>query len=143
MERGVYQVQKKSIKILSFILSFIMVFGISTAVTHIVLSTDALTVTYEPSSAYKNSKFYTNLKNVKLTGNKRTDLVNVALSQVGYHEGNSISDLDGMNQSGRNNYTEYGYWYGKNVLMINYGHYYAWCAFSAGAHVRQDCRKRN
>ena len=39
------------------------------------------------------------------------DIVNVALSQKGYHEGNSNDDLGGNNANGTNNYTEYN----KNV----------------------------
>ena len=54
-----------------------------------------LTPSYTPSSPYRSSAYYTQLCNVTLTGNQRTDLVNVARSQLGYHEGNSFSDLGG------------------------------------------------
>ena len=55
---------------------------------------------YTPSSYYMSSVYYSNLCDVKLTGNQRLDLINVALSQVGYHEGNSVGQLDGANTSG-------------------------------------------
>ena len=82
---------------------------------------------YTPSSLYQSSKYYTALKDITLTGNQAQDIVNVALSQVGYHEGDSISDLGGGNINGSNNYTEYGYWLGTQVKGNTYGHYYAWC----------------
>ncbi len=83
---------------------------------------------YPYSSAYKSSKYYTALNNVEMTGDEATDLVNVALSQVGYHEGNSTSELDGSNASGSNNYSEYGYWFGTQVKGNTTGHFYDWCA---------------
>lgn len=83
---------------------------------------------YTPSSYYMSSVYYSNLCDVKLTGNQRLDLINVALSQVGYHEGNSVGQLDGANTSGLYNYTEYGYWYGKNVLGNGSGFFNEWCA---------------
>ncbi|MBE6700396.1 MAG: CHAP domain-containing protein [Ruminococcaceae bacterium] len=83
---------------------------------------------YPYSSAYKSSKYYTALNNVEMTGEEASDLVNVALSQVGYHEGNSTSELDGSNTSGTNNYSEYGYWFGTQVKGNTTGHFYDWCA---------------
>lgn len=46
---------------------------------------------------------------------------------LGYHEGDSIEDLNGTG-SGSGNYSEYGYWFGTQVKGNTYGHYYAWCA---------------
>ena len=69
----------------------------------------ALTMTYEPSSYYRSSVYYSRLTGVALTGNPKTDLVLVAASQVGYHEGNSRSELGGGNTSGTANFTEYAY----------------------------------
>ena len=87
-------------------------------------------ISYTPSDAYKNSVYYTRLTNVVLTGDARTDLVNIALSQEGYHEGNSSSDLGGGNSSGSGNYTEYGAWRkvnGQSWCAIFIG----WCAAQA------------
>ncbi len=87
-----------------------------------------LTPTYTPSSSYMGSKYYTQLCNVSLTGNQRTDIIAVAQSQYGYHEGGSINDLGGGSSSS-GNYTEYGSWYG-----INPG---AWCAMFVSWCARQ------
>ena len=65
----------------------------------------------EPSEAFANSKYYDRLVSVQLTGDMAYDIVNVALSQVGYHEGNSFADLDGENKSGYADYNEYSYWW--------------------------------
>ncbi len=88
----------------------------------------ALTLPYTPSSYYASSQYYTALTSVTLTGNQRADIVAVALSQLGYHEGNSIYDLGGGNQSGYCNFTEYCYWYGLHVMGNSSGYYGAWCA---------------
>ncbi|MBQ4429109.1 MAG: CHAP domain-containing protein, partial [Clostridia bacterium] len=96
-----------------------------------------LTPVYTPSSYYQNGPYYNNLLNVQLTGNQRTDIVNVAVSQYGYHEGNSISDLGGGNTNGSNNYTEYGYWYGINVNGWSGGWYDSWCAMFVSWCARQ------
>ena len=95
-----------------------------------------LTPSYTPSAYYRSGKYYTQLCNVSLTGNQRTDLVNVARSQLGYHEGDSIEDLNGTG-SGSGNYSEYGYWFGTQVKGNTYGHYYAWCAMFVSWCARQ------
>ena len=95
-----------------------------------------LTPSYTPSASYRSGKIYTQLCNVSLTGNQRTDLVNVARSQLGYHEGDSIEDLNGTG-SGSGNYSEYGYWFGTQVKGNTYGHYYAWCAMFVSWCARQ------
>ena len=95
-----------------------------------------LTPSYTPSASYRSGKYYTQLCNVSITGNQRTDLVNVARSQLGYHEGDSIEDLNGTG-SGSGNYSEYGYWFGTQVKGNTYGHYYAWCAMFVSWCARQ------
>ena len=89
----------------------------------------AATPTYDVSSAYRNGAYYQKLLDVKLTGNQAKDIVNVALSQVGYHEVSSCSDLSG-NSSSSANYTEYGRWFGQqsNWCAI----FISWCANQAG-----------
>ena len=47
----------------------------------------AVEPSYTVSGPYGESSYCENLKNLTLTGDYRTDLVNVALTQVGYHEG--------------------------------------------------------
>jgi hypothetical protein len=65
-----------------------------------------------------------------LTGNQREDIVNVALSQVGYREGNSSNDYSGADDGSYNNYTEYNYWYHNYVSsgMPVGGDSAPWCA---------------
>ncbi|MBQ3981854.1 MAG: CHAP domain-containing protein, partial [Treponema sp.] len=74
-----------------------------------------------------------------MTGDQRYDLIAVALSQVGYHEGNSDADMDGQNYSGNRNFVEYTRLYGKldngEGNGTSYG--YAWCAAFVSWCLRQ------
>ena len=80
----------------------------------------AVTTSYTPSDSYKGGKYYQKLLSVQLTGNQADDLVAVALSQVGYHEGVSKNDMDGVSNGG-GKYTEYGYMHGDASAQ--------WCAW--------------
>ncbi len=86
----------------------------------------------EPVSdgSYMSGKYYAALQNVKLTGNMRTDIVNIAKSQNGYMEGNNANQLDGMTENGSGNYTEYGRWYGLQDMWC--AMFVSWCADQAG-----------
>ncbi len=78
------------------------------------------------SDAYKGSKYYTQLTNVALTGDDPTNVIAVALSQVGYLEGNSTKGFDGVTGGGNSNYTEMCWnigWYGGSS-----GYNFEWCA---------------
>lgn len=55
------------------------------------------------SAQYTSGPYYTSFRNVSITGNQRTDIVNIALSQDGYKEGSLTGTV-----SGSNNVTEYG-----------------------------------
>ena len=93
---------------------------------------NAATVTYDDaSSSYKGSTYYTKLTQVEITGDFRTDIVNIAKSQIGYQEGASEGQYDGTLVANGDNYTEYGRWYG-----IPNGQWCAmfvsWCAYIAG-----------
>jgi len=90
----------------------------------------AVTPNYTVSSAYKASSYYSALLNVELTGNQRDDIINVALSQVGYREGSYSGDTGGANDGSYNNYTESNYWYHNYVSsdMPVGGSYAPWCA---------------
>ena len=87
----------------------------------------ALTPTYTVSEPYRNSIYYTRLCSVNLTGDYAKDLIAVAKSQAGYHEGAYPGDTSGLNK-GYGNYTEYCDWYGKTV---------AWCALFISWCARQ------
>lgn len=97
----------------------------------------ALDSPYSVSAAYRDSAYYTNLTAVELRADKRANLLAVARSQVGYHEGDSAAQLGGENTAGSNNYTEYGYWFGTQVKGNTYGHYYDWCAMFVSWCARQ------
>lgn len=84
---------------------------------------------YDGSSAYESGKYYRALTQVALTGDPRTDIVNVALSQVGYQEGGASTQLSGEVYGGVN-FTEYGYWYGMQDMWC--AMFVSWCAYVAG-----------
>ncbi len=94
---------------------------------------------YNASSDYKSSIYYQNLTSLTLSGNGAADLLAVAMSQLGYHEGNSDSDLEGGNASGSRNFVEYNRLYGKldNNEGNGYSYGYAWCASFVNWCLRQ------
>ena len=80
---------------------------------------------------YWGSVYHKRLASVELTGNYRKDIVKVALSQLGYHEGASRADYDGSHPSSSDNYTEF------NRVVSTYANdwcseFYLWCARMAG-----------
>ncbi len=99
---------------------------------------NALTPTYTCSASYKTSKYYKQLCNVKLTGNCADDIVNIARSQVGYHEGTSNKELAGAGTKVEGveggNFTEYGYFFnnGKSGYGSWCAYFVNWCARQAG-----------
>ncbi|MBO4212690.1 MAG: SH3 domain-containing protein [Clostridia bacterium] len=107
-------------KITAAILLFLLIFGVLAA------TASALEHVGRISDAYKESVFYERLTAVELTGDQRRDIVNVALSQVGYHEGDSLDDLGGGNLFGKNEYTEYNFSFGDVYGDGQYSYY--WCA---------------
>lgn len=84
---------------------------------------------YTASASYKSSIYSKRLSSVKLTGDEALDIVNVAKSQVGYHEGYSSSDFSGTS-NGSGNVTEYGRWFGRQGYWCNM--FVSWCAYTAG-----------
>lgn len=79
---------------------------------------------YTFSEAYKTSVWYENFTRLELTENERNNVLRIAVSQLGYHEGDSAADFDGMNQSGSSNYIEYA-----RLLVPHYNdNHYEWCA---------------
>ena len=84
--------KKVAVKVLSVLLCLLMV------VPCFSILTSAENVTYrkgsnDVSSAYKGSRFYKNLTQIPLTGDGVTDVLAVALSQLGYVEGTNQSGL--------------------------------------------------
>lgn len=93
--------------------------GIS-ALTYVTAGTEGKT---PASESYKKSKYYTYLTDITLTGDNPTDIIAVALSQLGYRESNSVNDLSGL-VGGDGNFTEYNYNFGD----FSSGYGYHWCA---------------
>ena len=116
---------KKPIK---FILTAFLVAVFPNIFCEDVTKARALNLKHTASNAYKNSIYYENLSNLKLTDDQATNTVLVALSQVGYHEGNSKSDLNGYNLTGSKNYVEYTRITGPLSGYQNDGYAYAWCS---------------
>lgn len=78
------------------------------------------------SSSYAASEYYERFKQVPITGDGPTDAIAIALSQIGYQEGASDGQYDGMT-SGSNNFTEFNYNMGD--FGVGYGgSSYPWCA---------------
>lgn len=80
------------------------------------------------SDSYRSGQYYTALKAVTLTGDYRQDIINIAASQIGYHESSREDQLDGS-ASGNGNYSEYGRALGSNGS--------AWCSEFASWCIRQ------
>lgn len=79
-----------------------------------------------PSASYAGSRYYRNFLRVPITGDNRTDLIAIALSQLGYQEGAANGYFSGE-ISGGSNYVEMSYNMGD--LGLGYGGSdYPWCA---------------
>ena len=78
------------------------------------------------STCYTDSYYDSALSRVNLTGNYREDIINIALSQLGYHEGNSEYDYDGRNTRGYCDYTEYGRYLG-SIGSAWCSEFASWC----------------
>ena len=102
--------------------------AVLTVASLLTVGVSAGNIEYSPSSSYASGEYYARLCEVTLTGNQAEDIVNVAKSQVGYHESSS-GDLSGYG-SGEGNYTEYGEWYGMQSYWCNM--FATWCARVAG-----------
>lgn len=121
-------------KLLARILAVILTVLIAVPVITVPTSADVGTAfTYVTgangiSSSYKNSKFYEKLSKITLTGDGRTDVIAVALTQAGYLESSIVNDFSGVN-GGKKDYCEYNY----NMGDWGYGYGggpngYQWCA---------------
>ena len=88
-----------------------------------------LSIDYDVSEKYKLSKFYKQLSDIIVSDNPRENIIKIAISQLGYMEGNNKSHLDGTH-AGKYNYTEYGYWYGMQDQWC--AMFVSWCVNLAG-----------
>ena len=89
----------------------------------------AQAVEYEGTPSYMSGKYYRALQAVELTGDPRADIVNIALSQVGYQESTYMKELSGE-IVGNVNFTEYGNWYDMQDQWC--AMFVSWCAALAG-----------
>lgn len=115
--------KKYMLRFLSFIFALLLVLQIPlaevSALSFVAGSNDA-------SASYKSGKYYENLTSVKLTGDGRTDVLAVALSQLGYQESDTEGSFSGL-VAGSSNYTEFNHNFGP--LNGGYGgSIYPWCA---------------
>ena len=80
---------------------------------------------------YKSSSYYTTLLQTELTGNYRDDVIAIARSQIGYHEGDSEADYGGGNTDGEGDVSEYGRFLGSsgNAWCSEFA---SWCIRMAG-----------
>lgn len=95
------------------------------------------------SDSYKNSVYYEKLTSITLTGDGRSDLLAVALSQLGYRESGMENDFDGEPNGSGSNFTEYNYSMGD--FGVGYGGgSYPWCAsFVAWCLLQSGCTTQN
>ena len=99
----------------------------------------AASTTYNATEDYKSGKYYLNLCAVELCGDGAQDTLAIALSQLGYHEGDSDTELDGASMDGNRDFVEYNVLYGKldnnQGNGLSYGYY--WCASFVNWCLRQ------
>ncbi len=130
-------IKKTSVRILALLLAVLLV--VPTAVYTASADTTTL-ATYRKgynniSSSYAGSQYYANFQKIPLTGDGRTDVLAVAMSQLGYMESNTSGDYAGTS-AGTGNYTEYCY----NMGPIDNSYAYWWCAtFCAWALLQSRC----
>lgn len=86
-------------------------------------------VQYIGTGSYMSGRYYQALREVRLTGDGREDMVRIARSQLGYQEGGSPNQLSGQVYGGVN-HTEYGAWYGVQDMWC--AMFVSWCAHVAG-----------
>ena len=95
--------------------------------------------TYNATEVYKSGKYYRNLCAVELCGDGAQDTLAIALSQLGYHEGDSDAEFDGSSTNGNRDFVEYNVLYGKldnnQGNGLSYGYY--WCASFVNWCLRQ------
>lgn len=140
--RGVSNTARKFAKIAA-VLCAVVFLGVAFAAaaphTDPILTANAAQPSYDMSDAYKASNFYKNFISVTLTGDQRKDVISIALSQLGYHEGNSVADFGGESKDGVRDFVEYNVMSGQydngQGNGVSYGYY--WCASFVNWCLRQ------
>lgn len=128
-------IQKKPLRTMVFVVTILILTIISSTVC------SSLSMSYKAGDAYKTSYYYTSLTDLELTGDQRYDVISIALSQVGYHTGDSDDEMHGKNIRGWDGFVEYNRIYGKvdnnQGNGVSYGYYWctcfvSWCMRQAG-----------
>lgn len=118
---------------------FGVIFAVGVPCDKAIITATAAEPSYQMSEGYMSGKFYKNFTDVKLTGDERKDVIAIALSQLGYHEGNSDEDFAGDRTDGVRDFVEYNVLAGKydnnQGNGISYGYY--WCASFVNWCLRQ------
>ena len=92
------------------------------------------------SQSYTGSWYYHKLNETEPSGDIRADILAIAKSQLGYHEGNSEAEQHGLNRNGNGNYTEYNYWWGEPGTNWC-GEFAGWCIAMASVPTEVVGRK--
>ncbi len=83
------------------------------------------------SEDYSKSVYFYRLCGTRPTGRMRDDMIYIAKSQIGYHEGNSEADYGGGNKRGNGDISEYGRYLQSsgNAWCSEFG---SWCVRMSG-----------
>ena len=127
-------IKRKFLKVLSLLVAVIMFGCLYAAMGNVssplILEVEAVYDSYGMTKAYRSGRYYQNLASLALTGDQSRDVIAVALSQLGYHEGDSDADFAGESAEGCRDFVEYNVLYGKldndQGNGLSYGYY--WCA---------------
>ena len=123
--------KKYALRGISLVLVAIMAISCLSFTTFAAEDEEKDTITYVKganyaSDSYIAGKYYKNLTSLPLTGDNVTDLLAVALSQVGYMESDMLEDISGT-LAGSDNFTEYNWNMGDFGVGYGTGNY-DWCA---------------
>lgn len=120
------------------LISFISAIAIAVSLFGVICVSAASTM-YNATTNYKSGKYYSNFRYVDLCGDGAQDTLAIALSQLGYHEGNDDTEFDGLSIDGNRDFVEYNVLYGKldndQGNGLSYGYY--WCASFVNWCLRQ------
>ncbi len=124
----------KALRICSAFFAILIAGGIYTSINKnknpLVVDVHAVSAPYDMTDEYKSGRYYDNLSMLELCGDGARDVLAIAMSQVGYHEGDSDSDFHGNSSTGTKDFVEYNVLYGKldndQGNGLSYGYY--WCA---------------
>ncbi len=136
-------IKRKFLKVLSVLSAVVIAGGIFAAggksPAPLALEVGAVYEEYGMTSEYKSGRYYQNLASLSLSGDRARDVIAIALSQLGYHEGNSDADFSGEGKDGSRDFVEYNVLYGKldndQGNGLSYGYY--WCASFVNWCLRQ------